>query len=259
VIRKSLLALAMVSGAVTGAVDRVLAADVFAEPAPVWSWSGCYVGANIGYVHGDDDALDAPFSEGPFAGTGASWNSVGAPYETIGSDASSAIGGGEVGCDYAVPVGGVEIVIGAAADISALGLSGEGISAISSDTHTSFEVNWAATIRGRLGVAPTPELLIYATGGYAAAGVDVRAFDLATVPSLGTMDVSGGDTTSGWVVGGGGEWRFAEQWSVSAEYLHFDFDDIVATGAATFPAGAFPRFENDVTFDTVRIGVKFRM
>jgi outer membrane immunogenic protein len=260
VIRKSLLALVLVSSAATGVASRAHAADVLVEPAPVWSWSGCYVGANVGYVHGDDDALDAPFTEGPFAGTGVSWNTPpGAPYETIGSDASSAIGGGEVGCDYAVPMGGVEIVIGAAADISVLGLSGEGTSAISSDTHTSFDVDWAASFRARLGVAPAPELLIYATGGYAAAGVDVRAFDLATAPSLGTMDVSGGGTESGWVVGGGGEWRFAENWSVSAEYLHFDFDDIVATGAATFPPGAFPRFENDVTFDTVRIGVKFRM
>ena len=183
----------------------------------------------------------------------------GAPYETISSDSSSAIGGGEVGCDYAVPVGGVEIVIGAAADISVLGLSGEGTSAIASDTHTSFDVDWAGTIRGRLGVAPTPELLIYATGGYAAAGIDVRAFDLSAVPTLGQMDVSGGGTESGWVVGGGGEWRFAENWSVSAEYLHFEFDDIVATGPAIFPAGAFPRFENEVSFDTVRIGIKFRM
>ena len=73
------------------------------------------------------------------------------------------------------------------------------------------------------------------------------------------MDVSSDGTESGWVVGGGGEWRFAERWSASLEYLHFDFDDVVATGPAVFPAGAFPRFENDVDFDTVRIGLKFRM
>jgi opacity protein-like surface antigen len=256
-----LTAVAIASTVLAAAISGAKAADlaVGTEPAPAWSWTGCYVGANVGYVRGDDDALDAPFTEGPFAGAGFSWNNAGPPYETIGSDSSSAIGGGEVGCDYAMPLGGVEVVIGAAADISALGLSGDGTSAIASDTHTSFDVDWAGTIRGRLGVATSPALLIYATGGYAAAGIDVRAFDLSGVPTLGMMDVSGGGTESGWVVGGGGEWRFAENWSMSVEYLHFDFDDIVATGPATFPVGAFPRFENDITFDTVRVGVKFRM
>jgi outer membrane immunogenic protein len=256
---KSSLALAAALVAAISSPAAFAADPVAVEVAPVWSWSGCYAGVNVGYVRGDDDALDAPFTEGPFAGLGFSWDSAGPPYETIGSDSSSAIGGGEVGCDYAVPLGGVQVVIGAAADISALGLSGEGTSALASDVHTSFDVDWAATVRARLGIAASPQLLVYATGGYAAAGIDVRAFDLSTVPTLGTMDVSGGGTQSGWVLGGGAEWRFAENWSVSAEYLHFDFDDIVATGPATFPPGAFPRFENDITFDTVRVGIKFRL
>jgi outer membrane immunogenic protein len=82
------------------------------------AWTGCYAGVNIGYVGGDDDV---PFVEGPFAGSSASWNSSpGVPYETIGADDSSAIGGGEFGCGCAVPLDGVSIVIGAAADISAL-------------------------------------------------------------------------------------------------------------------------------------------
>jgi outer membrane immunogenic protein/high affinity Mn2+ porin len=144
------------------------------------------------------------------------------------------------------------------ADISVLGLDGGGTSVISPETQTSFDVDWATTLRARIGVG-TPEFLIFATGGYAAAGINARAFDLSAAPSLGLMDVSSDGTESGWVVGGGGEWRFAEQWSASLEYLHFDFDDIVATGPAVFPVGAFPRFENDVDFDTVRIGLKFRM
>lgn len=252
------LATALTIGAAAFA-NTAQAAEVV-EAAPAWSWTGCYAGVNVGYVHGDDDALDAPFTEGPFAGLGASWNSPpGLPYETIGSEADSAIGGAEVGCDYEVSLGGLSVVIGGAADISALGLDGDGTSVAFPDTHTSFDADWAATVRGRLGVAASPELLIYATGGYAAADIDVRAFDLSFAPSVGLMDVSGGGTESGWVVGAGGEWRFAESWSASVEYLHFEFDDIVATGAALFPPGAFPRFENAISFDTIRIGVKFRM
>jgi outer membrane immunogenic protein len=178
--------LALAAVAIFGAVlpTVAIAADSLTAAAPGSTWTGCYAGVNVGYAHGDNDALDAPFVEGPFAGSGASWNSTPpAPYETIGADDESAIGGGELGCDYEVPLGGVSMVIGAAADISALGLSGEGTSAVFSDTHTSFDAGWAATLRGRLGVAASPQLLIYATGGYAAAGIDVRAFDLSTSAS----------------------------------------------------------------------------
>ena len=113
-------------------------------------------------------------------------------------------------------------------------------------------------MRARLGVA-TRKVLVYATGGYAAAGLDVRAFDLQTVPSIGTMDVSGGGTESGWVIGGGAEWRMTESCSLSFEYLRLAFDGVVATGPAIDPAGAFPRFDNDVDIDVFRVGVKWRL
>src|SRR5262249_42109420 len=99
------------------------AADQLGEPPTVTrSWTGCYAGVNVGYVKGHDDAVDAPFTEGPFAGTGVSWNSPPGAYEAIGSDPNGAIGGLEAGCDYEMPLGGVSLVIGGAADISALGL-----------------------------------------------------------------------------------------------------------------------------------------
>jgi len=47
-------------------------------------------------------------------------------------------------------------------------------------------------------------------------------------------------------LGGGVEHRLEADWSLSLEYLHYEFDGIVATGAAITPPGAFPRFENDI-------------
>jgi outer membrane immunogenic protein/high affinity Mn2+ porin len=73
------------------------------------------------------------------------------------------------------------------------------------------------------------------------------------------MDVSGGGSESGWVVGGGAEWRMTQSWSLSFEYLRFSFDGVVATGPAIDPVGAFPRFDNDVDFDVFRVGVKWRL
>ena len=175
----------------------------------------------------------------PFAGTGASWNSLGGPYETIGADGSGAIGGVEAGCDYEMPLGSLSLVVGGAADISVLNVSGEATSALFPDTNVSFNADWAATMRARLGVA-TPKVLVYATGGYAAAGLDVRAFDLSTAPGIGLMDVSGGGTESGWVIGGGAEWRMTPSCSLSFEYLRFSFDDVTATGPAIDPARRLP-------------------
>jgi outer membrane immunogenic protein len=261
-IQKRFVVLAAACGALFASAVEAMAADAVAmdpDVAVTRAWSGCYAGLNVGYVRGNDDALDAPFTEGPFAGSGASWNSPpGVPYETIGSDGSGAIGGVELGCDYEAPMGGLAVVFGGAVDFSLMNVSGEGTSAVSPDTHTSFDADWAGTLRGRVGLA-TPDVLFYATGGLAVADIGVRAFDLSTLPTPCTMDVSGGGTETGWVVGGGAEWRFASNWSVSAEYLHFDFGDITATGPATFPPGAFPRFENEVKFDTVRVGLKWRM
>jgi outer membrane immunogenic protein/high affinity Mn2+ porin len=256
-----LLPLASAVSLLAGALDASAADAVVAtEPdvAIARAWSGCYVGANAGYVSGDDDSTDSPFIAGPFAGTGASWNSVGGPYETIGADSSGAIGGIEAGCDYEMPLGSVSLVVGGAADISALDVSGEAASALFPDTNVSFNADWAATIRARVGVA-TPKVLVYATGGYAAAGLDVRAFDLSPVPGIGLMDVSGGGTESGWVVGGGAEWRMTPSWSLSFEYLRFSFDEVTATGPSIDPAGSFPRFENDVDFDAFRLGLKWRL
>jgi len=260
VIQKSFVVLATACGALFAGAFQAMAADpIDPDVAVTRAWTGCYAGVNAGYVRGDDDATDSPFTEGAFAGSGASWNSPpGAAYETIGSDGSGAIGGVELGCDYEVPAGGLNLVFGGAADFSLMNVSGEGTSAISSDTHTSFDADWTGTLRARVGLA-SPDVLFYATGGLAVADIGVRAFDLSTVPTPGTMDVSGGGTETGWVVGGGAEWRLASNWSVSAEYLHFDFGDITATGPASFPPGAFPRFENDVNFDVVRVGLKWRM
>ncbi|MCV3737933.1 outer membrane beta-barrel protein [Rhizobium sp. TRM96647] len=230
------------------------AADAGA-PSAARSWTGCYVGANAGYTRADVDATDAPFRDGPFGGSGISWNSAGAPYETIGMDDGGLSGGLEAGCDYQFDLGGTAFVLGGVADFSLMNLGDTGTSAISADTHTGFDVDWAASARLRAGIAAS-DLLFYVTGGYALADVDVRAYDRTGATR---MDVKGGGTEGGWVAGGGVEWRFKPDWSVGLEYLHYDFGTVTATGPATFPADANPRFDNDVSFDAIRIGLKWRM
>lgn len=234
------------------------AADPFFSAAATPTWSGCYLGSNAGYGRAEADATDTPFRDGPLAGSGVAWNSVGGPYDQISTDDGGLTGGVEAGCDRQFDLGGAAFVLGGVIDFSLMNLGATGTSAISSNTHATFDMDWAASARLRAGVAAS-NVLFYVTGGYALANVDVGAFSNPTTPTSGDMNVSGGGTESGWVAGGGVEWRFRPDWSVGLEYLHYDFGTITATGPATFPPGAFPRFENDVTFDTVRIGLKWRM
>ncbi|MDK1388210.1 outer membrane beta-barrel protein [Sinorhizobium sp. 8-89] len=251
------LSAGLAAGALLLCAYGVQAGDLTHEAASS-NWSGCYVGAHAGYAHAKAEATDSPFTEGAFEGTGTSWNSLGAPYEVIESDDHAAIGGVEAGCDRQVDVDGLSLVFGGAIDFSLMDLSSGGASKIVGDTRTSFDTDWAGTARLRAGIA-AEDLLFYVTGGLAVADIDVRAFDTQTFPTIGLMDVSGGGVKTGWVAGAGAEWRLAPNWSASLEYLHYDFDDVTATGAAIDPAGAFPRFENDLDFDVVRVGLRWRL
>ena len=147
-IGKSLALSASAVSLLAGAFDAS-AADAVVEISPdvaiARGWSGCYVGANVGYASGDDESTNSPFVEGAFADCGVSWNSFGAPYETIGADGSGAIGGIEAGCDYEVPLGELSLVVGAAADFSVLDVSGDASSPLSPETTVSFDTDWAAT------------------------------------------------------------------------------------------------------------------
>lgn len=247
--RFSLMAVSLMLSA-----TAVFAADQ-ASATGAASWTGCYLGANAGYARADADATDAPFLYDPFTDSWLSWNGAGAPFETISMDDGGLAGGVEAGCDRQFDLGSTAFVLGGVVDFSLMNLGANGTSAIRSDTHTSFDIDWAASARVRAGVAAS-DVLVYVTGGYALADVDVRAYD-RQAPNR--MDVSGGGTEGGWVAGGGVEWRFQPNWSVGLEYLHYDFGTVTATGAAIEPSGAFPRFENDVTLDTIRVGLKWRM
>ncbi len=227
-----------------------------AEPSAASGWQGCYVGAQLGYANGRARTVDAPFVQGPSAGLGFAWNTPAG--ETIRSDDDGVIGGGQVGCDIAIAVEGVTLVLGGAADMAALDIAVAGVSQLSPDTETRLSVDWASTLRARVGFA-SPGLLVYATGGVAFARIDARAIDDSVTPSPGLMDVSESGTEIGWAAGAGAEAKIAPHVSVSFEYLHLDFDDVTATGVATVPATAFPRFESELEIETVRVGVNWRM
>ena len=81
---------------------------------------------------------------------------------------------------------------------------------IEGDVGFADDIEYIATLRGRLGYA-AGSTLIYATGGAAFLGVD---------------DASGDDdeTITGWVAGGGLEHKLRENVSIGVEGLYYSFD-----------------------------------
>lgn len=118
-----------------------------APPAPVYSWTGCYVGAGGGYGLID---VEHRHHDGFFA------------HQRVDSGGRGWFGTVQVGCDYQVSS---TWVIGAFADYDFSDIkvrtSHAEFDAVSDDRHRN---TWA--VGGRIGWLPYQQMLLYVAGGY---------------------------------------------------------------------------------------------
>ncbi|MFT4095682.1 MAG: porin family protein [Rhodoblastus sp.] len=186
--KKLLLAATCFSTVLSGAA---LAADLPSRkappavyaPVPVFSWTGFYVGANVGY--GWMDAFNKGVVFAPFG--------LADPHGGI-------VGGAQIGYNWQVsPM----FVVGVETDFQGSSVGG-GI--------TARKTPWFGTVRGRLGVTPFgAPVMLYATGGFAYGRLNIG-------PNFPT-GVSVGKVATGWTAGAGVEYAFTPNWSVKGEYL----------------------------------------
>ena len=211
----------------------VKAAVAYKTPAPIATWTGCFIGANIGGGWASknyNDPLAAP------------------PGNILGSHtADGLIGGGQLGCDYQSGswVFGVQGMADAA-DLKASHLAFGDFYATS--------IPWFATATARVGYAVQQNLLIYVRGGAAWVRDRETKIDLVTGLLEGTADV----TRSGWTVGGGAEYLFAPNWSVFAEYGYLNFGTRRVTYVTPDIPPAFFPLDIRQSVQTVRVGVNYR-
>jgi outer membrane immunogenic protein len=212
----------------------------------VSNWSGFYIGGNAGY--GSSGNTDLSMSDTFRLGIGATpnfWQPVG-----ISDRASGATGGLHLGYNWKLTS---QWLAGLEADWSWTGLKAGGsigpliefdntvALGTSSTMHT--DVRGIGSIRGRVGYTQ-PTWMAYATGGWALA--DLR-FTGDTVCPTGIcagsdthIPVNASRTRSGWVVGGGVEFKGpASPWILGVEYLYYSFDgtDRVSGAAITTATG----------------------
>jgi outer membrane immunogenic protein len=219
-----------------------------AAPLPAPSWTGCYVGGQVGGGWGRNQINQSSTTTTTFASAPTIVNVRGSSGNI---DTSGAVAGGQIGCDYQFYSNWVVGLQGAAL--------WSGISGTGPDPHDPTDIigvktTWLASVTGRLGYAGLlPQTLLYAKGGAAWAGY---RFDLQSA-ALNFGAPGFNQTRSGWTVGGGLEWMFARSWSVFVEYNHYDFGD--GSVAVFSPApGSLNTIASKSTIDTATVGVNYR-
>ena len=228
-------ALALFAGSQTVfAADLPRAAPAPVYVAPVWTWTGFYIGAHAGYGGNEFEYLfNAPAI--PISGT----TSV---------TSSGEFAGGQIGYNWQSG----NWVFGIEADIAWAAIKAEVTAASGPVTATAgSELEWFGTVRGRLGYT-WDRFMLYATGGYAYGSVKNSATALAAfvVPVGAVASVS--TTRSGWTVGGGFEYGLTPNWSVKTEYLYIDL------GRDTIFSSPIFSIDEDTTVHTIKAGVNYR-
>ena len=277
------------------AADMPMKAPMAPLPVVV-SWTGCYIGGDIGWYearqNGSTTAFPSPGFGAP-AVNGAGIAGYGVLPTSHSMTRDSVLGGGYAGCNYQAG----RVVWGLEGDISwtdnKTGSDAEpvvgsftGQPANFPPLGTNMQLNssnqWLASVRGRVGflVGAGDNLLLYGTGGVAFTRTNYSAvFTPSTNPTslfgfgcpgaaattcFGTSAVAFSQDKVGWVAGAGAEWRIAPHWLIRAEYLHYEFDGasgivpaVLANGTAACAGCGWRANWNHLDIDSVRVGAAY--
>jgi outer membrane immunogenic protein len=259
-------------GAIVGiggayAADLPVKAPVVVAPTP--SWAGFYIGGNAGAGSGEGTYTLSPagcFLTGACGG-GAALN----PLRTFTEDHLNTffVGGAQAGYNWQAG----NFVYGLEGDINYNGWNNNTniiytLAAPLAGTFTTAvntKLNWFGTVRGRIGVAASPTVLIFGTGGLAYGQVSSSTFGAFSIGVADTYVGTASSTRAGWTVGGGIEWLFLPNWSLKWEYLFIDLGKLKYTDGCISPAGfctgfvPAPAYATSVQFreQVARIGINY--
>jgi outer membrane immunogenic protein len=208
---------------------------------PVFSWTGFYIGGNVGGGWSRGNVVDSAF--------GVNFNN---------GNSASFLGGGQVGGNYQIGA----FVIGAEADFDWFANnnnSGNGTTVVPAGgpatiLRASANNRWETTLAARFGWA-VDHLLVYgkAGGGWVGAG----NFAVTNVGTGASVAVSNSNTNSGWLVGAGVEYAFTQNWTAKLEYDYLALNN--ATYTVTVPSiGVVDTFTNGGrNVQTVTVGINY--
>ena len=175
---------------------------------PMFSWTGFYIGGNLGGAWSRGNVVDSLFG-----------------VNFTNGNSTSFLGGGQVGGNYQIGA----FVIGAEAAFDWFANnnnSGNGTTVPGGAIlRVSANDRWVTTLAARFGYA-WDHALFYgkAGGGWVGAG----NFAVTNVGTGASVALSNSNTNSGWLVGAGVEYAFTQNWTAKLEY------DYLALNNASF-------------------------
>lgn len=281
IIKKTIAGIAAIGTlALAGAAS---AADLPARPIvkapPVFSWTGFYVGGQVGAGWGTSQTdvdvgntfIGPPINQSVNQLLAGTLNLI-VPLPQV--QMNGFLGGAQAGYNW--QSGGM--VYGIEGDIVWSGLKGHTDCFVV--LNCSNEVKWMADITGRIGFTVGDRGLIYIKGGAAWANASVGINQSVAVTSTlgpgftanGAITGSASKTMLGGTLGAGIEYAFLPNWSAKLEYGYFDFGkeslDVPVTASGGVVINNGPAFAGSIgirtpvsvteQIHTMKIGVNYR-
>jgi outer membrane immunogenic protein len=223
-----------------------------------FTWTSCYLGAHLGGSWAKENVTDPVLLVQDNAGLGGPGFTTGGP-TTVGVNQSGAMIGAQIGCDYQFPS---NFVLGVEGAVSGSTMKGSRLIALPDSPPDTALINvktdFMPTLTARVGYA-ADHWLFYAKGGVAWASNKysvVGTFNGGAGLGL-PFDFEGLSVRTGWTVGTGVEWAFAEDWSARLEYDYYDFGTHTATMNDVVNGPGPLSFRT--TMQMVKLGVNFHV
>jgi outer membrane immunogenic protein len=249
---------ALVGTPVLAADMAVKAPPPAAPPAPIYSWTGFYVGVDGGGAWTDGTSTMNPIP------SPAAWNRLPDSFDLRTSGGLLGMYAGynwQFSPTWLIGIEGDWSHLWNNASASATDVSFAGVPFVGSvPTSMSRDLDWLATLRGRVGFLPSNNVLLYATGGVAWGDVHYTA-SLSSVPPGTLWNADMRVTETGFVVGGGLEWMVAHNVILRAEYLfhRLNGDSVTVSGVpANFPGFLINYTWNRFDVNVLRGGVSYK-
>jgi len=199
---------------------------VYSQPLPavIYDWTGFYLGGDVGAAW-----ASATLSDGFTGGS-------------ISNSMTGFVAGGQLGYNWQIGA----LVLGAEADLDLTSLNASGTAA---NIAATAKTKWIGTLAARFGWALNNWLLYGKAGG--------GWINNQVTLTNGTAQVSGSNTNSGLLLGGGVEFAFAPNWTAKFEYDYLGLNTWTLNSTLFAPAADQLSVKRQINMFTIGLNYKF--
>ena len=213
------------------AIGVIAATPAFAEGTAPDSWTGFYVGGQVGgNVSSRVDIQDSSVS----SGNSDYWDNF-----SMSGTTGGIFGGYNIQKN--------NWVLGIEGDLETSDAKGNNPN-WPFGTNNTIKLNSQGSIRGRIGYLVQPNALVYFTGGLAFGDVKADFYD-------GSSHDSNSEVTSGIAIGLGLEYAMTQNWLMRLDYRHVEFDPVTVE---TYTTDSGWKEHSSINVEVLRIGVAYK-